>query len=252
MFTVVRYSVIRSPSTTALIETTSAPLIPRSVLPASCTALAAASANPSGDDPMIVTTFATSAISAPFVESERDLNRTTPPVHLAADVRHPVGEAPGDARRSARPRPPRRGGDLARDARDPARAARGRRQLQGRERLRRPRARAGARSGRGEEPDARPAGREDRPRGADGADGRGQLEARLRRPAADGDPPRRAPGLGQDDRRGEARAAPAQGGQEAGDGRRRPPAPGRYRPARAARPSDPDPGLRRGAQRPGR
>src|SRR5919197_4733224 len=66
MFTVVRYAVIRSFSTTALIETTSAPVIPRSVLAASDTAEAAASAKPSVDEPMIVTTFATSAIFRSF------------------------------------------------------------------------------------------------------------------------------------------------------------------------------------------
>ena len=64
---------------------------------------------------------------------------------------------------------------------------------------------ARARPGRPEEPDARPAGREDRPRGADRAHGLGRLAARVR-PPADGDPPRRPPGLGQDDRGREARA----------------------------------------------
>src|SRR2546423_10697497 len=71
MFTVVRYSVMRSFSTVALIDTTSAPVIPRSVLAASDTAAAAASAKPSVDEPMIVTTFATSAISAPFAWGRR-------------------------------------------------------------------------------------------------------------------------------------------------------------------------------------
>src|ERR671925_663983 len=55
MFTVVRYSVMRSFWTTALIETTSAPVIPRSVFAASATAAAAASAKPSLDEPKIVT-----------------------------------------------------------------------------------------------------------------------------------------------------------------------------------------------------
>src|SRR5436853_2366136 len=64
MFTVVRYSLIRSPSTSALIETTSAPVMPRTVFAASCTAASAAFAKLSGDEPMIVITFATSAISA--------------------------------------------------------------------------------------------------------------------------------------------------------------------------------------------
>jgi hypothetical protein len=51
---------MRSFSTTALIETTWAPEIPRSVLAASCTAASAALAKLSGDEPMIVTTLAMS------------------------------------------------------------------------------------------------------------------------------------------------------------------------------------------------
>src|SRR5919108_804951 len=241
MFTVVRYSVMRSFWTTALIETTSAPVIPRSVFAASATAAAAASAKPSLDEPMIVTTFATSAISAPFVGNSTEIPPEGPPVHLPADVRRALRQAPGRARRPPRPRAPRRGSDLARHAGDPARAARGGRQLQGRQGLRRHGARARARHGRGEEPHARSAGREDRPRRADRAHGRGKLAARLRRAAADGDPARRPPGLGQDDRRREARAPAAQGEAEAGLDRGRPPAPGGDRPARAARPPDPDP-----------
>ena len=62
MFTVVRYWLIRSPSTSALIEITSAPVIPRIVFAASCTAASAAFAKLSGDEPMIVTTLATLAI----------------------------------------------------------------------------------------------------------------------------------------------------------------------------------------------
>src|SRR5919204_2719133 len=61
MFTVVRYSLMRSFSTTALIVTTSAPEMPRSVFAASCTAASAALAKLSGDEPMIVITLATSA-----------------------------------------------------------------------------------------------------------------------------------------------------------------------------------------------
>src|SRR5439155_26075171 len=195
--TVVRYSVMRSFSTTALIETTSAPVIPRSVLAASDTATAAASAKPSLDEPMIVTTFATSAISAPFLGDVDGIPPKGPPVHLRADVRHAVRQAPGGSRRPPRSRAPRRGGDLACHARDPPRAARGRRQLQGREGLRCASARAGARRGRGEEPHAGPAGGEDRPRGADGAHGRRELTARVRRPAADRDPARWPAGLGE-------------------------------------------------------
>src|SRR5687768_7698013 len=62
MLTVVRYSVIRPSATSALIEMTSAPVMPRSVLAASWTATSAASAKPCGDDPMMVTTLATFAM----------------------------------------------------------------------------------------------------------------------------------------------------------------------------------------------
>ena len=47
---------MRSPSTRALIETTSAPVMPRTVFAASCTAASAALAKLSGDEPMIVIT----------------------------------------------------------------------------------------------------------------------------------------------------------------------------------------------------
>jgi hypothetical protein len=63
MFTVVRYSPMRWCSTTALIDTTSAPVMPRIVLAACYTAASAAFAKLSVDEPMIVMTFATSAIS---------------------------------------------------------------------------------------------------------------------------------------------------------------------------------------------
>ena len=59
MLTVVRYCVIWSPSTSQLIEMTSAPVIPRSDFAASVTATCAASANPTGELPITVTTFAT-------------------------------------------------------------------------------------------------------------------------------------------------------------------------------------------------
>ena len=102
--------------------------------------------------------------------------------------------------------------------------------------LRRARARARARRGRAQEPDAGPAGREDRPRRADRAARLDRLAPRVRAAAADDDPPRRPPGLGQDDdRRRSSRSCSAQGGPEAGARRRRPPAPGRDRAARPAR-----------------
>ena len=53
MFTVTRYSVMCPPSTFVVMETTSAPLMLRSVFAASSTALAAALAKLSGDEPMI-------------------------------------------------------------------------------------------------------------------------------------------------------------------------------------------------------
>ena len=67
----------------------------------------------------------------------------------------------------------------------------------------------GRRRGRRAEP--RPAGREDRRRGADRADGRRLGRAELLAAPADGDPDGRPAGLGQDDRDGEARALPARG-----------------------------------------
>ena len=97
----------------------------------------------------------------------------------------------------------------------------------------------------------RAAGREDRARGADLADGLRRLAARVRAPA-DRDPARRPAGLRQDDHVRQARAAAAQGRQEARARRRRPAAPRRDRPARAARPPDPDPGLPQGHEGSGR
>ncbi len=107
-------------------------------------------------------------------------------------VRQPVRQAAKRSRRPAEEGGARRGGDLACDARDPARPARSRRQLHGRPRLRRPRPRARARRGGAEEPDAGPAGREDRPRRADPADGRGRVGARVRQ--VHGHPARGPPG----------------------------------------------------------
>ena len=86
-----------------------------------------------------------------------------------------------------------------------------------------------------------PAGREDRPRRADAADGRGRVGPRVRQ--VHGHPARRPPGLGQDDDRRQARAAPAQPGAQARPDRGRPAASRRDRPARAARRADSDPGL---------
>ena len=82
-------------------------------------------------------------------------------------VRQPQRPPPQDPRRADRPRPRDRGGRRRRDARGPPRPPRGRRQLQGRQGLRGARARARRRRRGPREPDRRPAGREDRPRGAD-------------------------------------------------------------------------------------
>ena len=76
------------------------------------------------------------------------------------------------ARRPARPGAPERGRHQPGDARDPARAARGRRELRRRQGVRRGGEGAGAGRRRDAEPDPRPAGDQDRPRGADVAHGR--------------------------------------------------------------------------------
>ena len=167
----------------------------------------------------------------------------------SADVRHPRRQAQRRPRPASEPRKARRRGDFALDARDPSGAARGRRQLPCRQGLRGARQGARARAGRRPQPHSRPAGREDRPRGADGADGHRGLQARVREQGADRDPARRPSGLGQDDRRGQAGAAAPQGGPRAGARRRRPPASGRRRAAAAARPPDPDSRLHRGRSR---
>ena len=67
-----------------------------------------------------------------------------------------------------------------------------------------------------------------------------------------GHPARRPAGLGQDDHRRQARAAPAQAGPQAGARRRRPAAPRRDRPARAARQADRGAGLPHGHEGRGR
>ncbi len=64
-----------------------------------------------------------------------------------------------------------------------------------------------------EEPRSRPAGREDRQRGADGADGRREPRPGDGIERADGDPDGRPAGLGEDDSLREARPAPARVGQ---------------------------------------
>ena len=98
--------------------------------------------------------------------SRPSLGAEMPRRTLPGRVRHPLRQAAGDPRRARPRRAPRRGGDLEGDARDPSRSARGGRQPRGRARLHQRRQGARARTGRPQEPDSRPAGREDRPRGA--------------------------------------------------------------------------------------
>ena len=129
----------------------------------------------------------------------------------ARDVRLARREAAGHARRRPPARHADRAGHRRGDARDPPRAARGGRQLQGRQAVHRPAEGALPRRRRGRQAQPRPAGREDRRRGADRADGRRVGRPELLAAAADGDPDGRAAGLGQDDRDGQARALPARG-----------------------------------------
>ena len=74
------------------------------------------------------------------------LSRTRPPsgCQTPGRVRHALREASGDALRPALPRDAHRGRRRPRDARDPPRAARGGRQLQGRQDLHRRRSRSAA------------------------------------------------------------------------------------------------------------
>ena len=151
-------------------------------------------------------------------------------------VRRPLREAPGDPRRRPRPRHADRGRHRQGHARDPPRAARGRRQLQGRQVVHGDGQGAlpGRRRARHAQP--RPAGRQDRQRGARRADGRRLARGDLLAAPADGDRPRRPAGLGQDDRRGQARALAEERARlvgRAGGLRRLPPR--RRRPAREGR-----------------
>ncbi len=94
------------------------------------------------------------------------------PYSFLDDVRRTLREAPGDPRRRPSARFADRGRRQRRDARDPSRAARGRRQLPGGQgvHVEGQGARAGQRRAQHAEP--RPAGRQDRQRGAHGAHGR--------------------------------------------------------------------------------
>ncbi len=187
-------------------------------------------------------------IAAPAAACARviTLGETTAHSRLPCDPHVPVafGQIAGHPRRPALARRAQPRGHRSRDARDPPRAARGRRQLPRRQDVRRRRARALGRAGGAVEPDARPAGREDRRRGADGAARRRGHEADVRRQAADRDPALRPAGLGQDDGRRQAREPARQAGPEARAGGLRPAAPGRRRAAQDARAAGRRPGLR--------
>ncbi len=91
------------------------------------------------------------------------------------------------------------------DARDPPRPARGRRQLQSRQNLHQDAEGALPGLRRAEQPRSRPAGGEDRQRGAGGADGRHRQRAGDGAFRPDRDPDGRPAGLGQDDRLRQAR-----------------------------------------------
>ena len=140
------------------------------------------------------------------------------------------------------------------DARDPPRAARGRRQLQGRQAVHRDGQGARARRRRRRRAEPRPAGRQDRQRGARHADGRRLGRPGLLAAPADGHPDGRPAGLGQDDRHRQARALPQERARLVGRARRlRRLPPGRGRPARQGRRPGRRDGLRAGHRpRPGR
>ena len=155
---------------------------------------------------------------------------------LASSVRRPLREAPDHPRRCPRPRHPDRGRHRQGDARHPPRAAGGRRQLQGRQVVHGDGQGAlpGRRRARHAQP--RPAGGQDRQRGARRADGRRLARGDLLAAPADGDRARRPAGLGQDDGRGQARALAEERARlvgRAGGVRRLPPR--RGRPAREGR-----------------
>ncbi len=138
---------------------------------------------------------------------------------------------------SARPRPAERQGRRRGRARDPRRAARGRRQRDGRQVVHQPRQGTRARRRGREEPEPRAAGHQDRPRRArDDARRRdGQAHDELQTP--DRRDARRPAGLGEDDRCRQARAPPRRRRAQAAAGRRRPSAAGGGRAAARARPA---------------
>ena len=159
------------------------------------------------------------------------LGRVAAAVSCGSHVRRARRSPPGDPLRRPRPRQADRGRRRQGDARDPPRAARGRRQLQGREAVHGDAQGALPRLGRAVEPRPRPADRQDRQRGAGDADGRLRPRPRVRLVGPHGDPDGGPPGLGQDDGLREAGAAARRAGQERGAGRLRHAAPGGRRAA---------------------
>ncbi len=172
------------------------------------------------------------------------------PEHVRRSLRPP----PGSPRRRPLTRQADRGRRQQGDAPGAPGAARGRRQLQGRQAVHRGGQGARARARRARLAQPRPAGGEDRLRRADDADGRGGARPRTRQARADRDPDGRPAGLGQDHRLRQARAPPARGAQDGrgGGGLRRLPA-RRGRPAGQGRRPGRRPRVRAGhGPRPGR
>ena len=127
------------------------------------------------------------------------------PPKLSERVRPALRAAAGDALRRSLARQAERGRRRRGDARDPPRPARGRRQLQGRQIVHRDAQGALPRRRGAGEPRSRPAGGQDRQRGADRADGWHGQRAGVGLQRPDRDPDGRPAGLRQDDRLREAR-----------------------------------------------
>ena len=171
---------------------------------------------------------------------------------LHPHVRLAFRSARRDPRRPQGQGPAVRGRHQQGHARDPPGAARGRRQLRRRQGLRRPRTGAGHGLRGDGQPHPRPAGRQDRARGADQPDGRGRHQALVLEPPAHGDPDGRPAGIRQDHRLRQAGPPAGQAEALARAGRlRRLPA-GRHPAAADARQVAAGARLRAGHGRPGR
>ena len=135
-------------------------------------------------------------------------------------VRFALGKASRHARGCSSARRPDRGRHQQGHARDPPRAARGRRQLQGRQAVHELGQGARARDRDHQAAQPGPAGHQDRQRRADRADGRPVGGDHVLAAPADRDPDGRPAGLRQDHRHGQAGEA-AQGAERLVRGRRR-------------------------------